>query len=57
MDLFIILILEEEVCVLRQNSSREIMCGMDVLVPRGTEVNRALTSKDVMTSPGSTFAC
>ena len=37
MYLFIILSLEEEVCVLRQNSSNGIMCKMDMLVLLGKE--------------------
>ena len=32
MDLFLILTLEEEVCVLRQTSRSMIICGMDMLV-------------------------
>ena len=58
----------------RQNSSREVICGIDMLVLCGrvlsscnlslticmvgwteTEVNKAFTSKEVMTSPGSNF--
>ena len=60
--------------LVKQNSSREVICGMDMLDLygsavsccslclticiagcTGTEVNRALTSKVVMTSPGSSF--
>ena len=56
----------------RQNSSRDVICGMDMLVLcgrvlpccslcfticmdgcTGTDVKRAFTSKEVMTSPGS----
>ena len=56
----------------RQNSSRDVICDMDMLVLcgrvlsccslcfticmdgcTGTDVNRAYTSKEVMTSPGS----
>ena len=60
--------------MVRQNSSREVICVMDMLVLcgrvvsccnlclticmagwTGTEVNKAFTSKEVMTSPGSNF--
>ena len=60
--------------LVRQNSSREVICGMDMLVLcgrvvsscnlcftiwmagwTGTEVNKAFTSKEMMTSPGSNF--
>ena len=58
--------------LVRQISSREVICGMGMLVVcgrvlsccnlclticmvgwTGTEVNKAFTSKEVMTSPGS----
>ena len=32
MDMFIILTLEEDVCLLRENSRMVIICGMDMLV-------------------------
>ena len=60
--------------LVRQNSSREVICSMDMLVlcgsvmsccnlcltiwiagRTGTDVNKAFTSKEVMTSPGSNF--
>ena len=60
--------------LVRQNSSRVVICGMDMLVLcgrvlsccnlclticmagwTGTEVNKAFTSKEVMTSPDSNF--
>ena len=60
--------------LVRQNSSREVICGIDMLVLcgrvlsccslcltncmagwTGTEVNKAFTLKEVMTSPGSNF--
>ena len=60
--------------LVRKNSSRVVICGMDILVlcgnvesccslcltiwmdgANGTDVKRALTSKEVMTSPGSSL--
>ena len=63
--------------LVKQNSSRFVICGMDMLVicgsvgsccslcltiwmdgATGTDVKRALTSKEVMTFPGSSlFPC
>ena len=39
LDLFIILTLEEEVSLLRQNSSKDVIWGMDMLVLCGSVVS------------------
>ena len=74
MDLFIILALEEEVCVFEAELQDVTICCIDMLVlwesvrswcnfcltkliegSTGIEVKRALTSYNVITSPGSSF--
>ena len=76
MDLFIILTVEEELGVLRQNYRSVTIWGVDIWVlccsvgscvslcltmfiggSTGTEVNKALTSYEEMTSPCSNLTC